>query len=126
MLTLGKGPHMLDRMRGRVSYVSSWLFQDKHRRLAQHLKDEAGHAFTDHPHQTGETYLQHLWFTIRMSGRFAYVSFVVVIHGIFPFLFVKTASQEIERVYGIMKSRIPQQRRDELDGRAKTIYGDHI
>lgn len=113
---------MWERMRSGFSAFWSWLTQDRHKQTARHLKEEAERAFTEHPHQTGETYLQHLWFTVRMAGRFAFVSLVVVIHGIFPFLFVRTASQQIEIVYGIMKKRIPKPRRDELDAH----YGENI
>lgn len=117
---------MSDRMRSGISAFWSWVTQDKHKQAVQHIKEEAERAFTEHPHETGETYFQHLWFTIRMAGRFAFVSLVVLIHGIFPFLFVRTASRQIEIVYGIMKRRIPKSRRAELDAQHDSHYGEHI
>lgn len=73
----------------------------------EHIGDEVVHAFTEHPKATGETYVQHLWFTIRMAGRMFYAGFAITTHGIFPFLFTKTGSREIEALYAIMKNRIP-------------------
>lgn len=64
-------------------------------------------AFTDHPHEIDETYVQHLIFTLFMSLRFARVSIAILIHGIFPFMFIRTASDEVEKIYEIMKSRKP-------------------
>jgi uncharacterized NAD(P)/FAD-binding protein YdhS len=98
--------------------LKSWLnrlWRDEHSARARQLAQDVEKAFTEHPEMTGETYLQHLWFTSKMAGRFAYTSFVIVVHGLFPFIFVKTASTQIEQIYRIMKSRIPQQRREEID-----------
>ncbi|MBN8544282.1 MAG: hypothetical protein J0M34_08475 [Alphaproteobacteria bacterium] len=64
-------------------------------------------AFTEHPKATGETYLEHLGFTIRMSGRMLWAGIAILLHGIFPFLFTKTGSNEITALYAIMKNRIP-------------------
>lgn len=89
--------------------------REDHKRKAAELREEVNRAFTEHPAMTGETYFQHLWFTIRMAGRFVYTTTVLLIHGIFPFLLTKAASLEIEKIYGIMKRRIPKNRRDEID-----------
>ena len=48
--------------------------------------------FTKHPESIGETYLEHLWCCIRTSASLACVVFVLLIHGLFPFLFEKTGS----------------------------------
>lgn len=82
---------------------------------AKQILSDVEKAFTEHPELTGETYLQHLWFTVKMGLRFVMVAIVLILHGIFPFIFVKTASKQIEIIYGIMKSRIPKKRREELD-----------
>jgi hypothetical protein len=73
----------------------------KIRELAQDLY----RAFTVHPAETGETYLEHLWFTISMSSRFVTVSAILLTHGILPFTFTRTASSRIEKIYTIMKDR---------------------
>jgi hypothetical protein len=91
-------------------------------RIPEHYKEKAREiaadverAFTEHPHETGETYLQHLWFTVKMSARFIYTTTVLLIHGAFPFLLKKAASTQIEQVYRIMRSRVPKARRDAID-----------
>lgn len=63
--------------------------------------------FTDHPATTDETYLQHLLFTLKMALRFFYAGFAIFVHGIFPFTFGRTASNEIIRSYRIMRTRVP-------------------
>ena len=80
--------------------------------LARRTKRRALIAFGKHPLETGETYWQHLWFTLRMSARFFYIGLAIVVHGLFPFLCVRTASNEIQKVYGIMKTRVPKMRRE--------------
>lgn len=84
-------------------------------RAAHKVRAEVGHAFTGHPHETGETYLEHLWFTLNMSLRFMLVTLIMLAHGFFPFLLTRAASRQTERIYGIMKGRIPKWRREELD-----------
>lgn len=88
-----------------------WLTREKHRQKARELRE----AFTEHPRLTGETYLEHLWFTVKMSVRFLYTTTVLLIHGVFPFLLVKAASTQIEAVYKIMRARVPKARRDAID-----------
>ena len=86
----------------------SWLFRVEHRQKASKLRLDVEKAFTEHPELTGETYLQHLWFTLKMSLRFVMVSFIMIAHGLFPFLFTRAASSEIEQVYRTMKARVPK------------------
>jgi hypothetical protein len=81
----------------------------------EHLGKDIFRAFTQHPHETGETYLQHLRFTLGMALRFALVSMIITIHGFFPFLMPTTASRYIEKLYWVMKGRIPKARRDVID-----------
>lgn len=93
----------------------AWVFQDAHKQRASELKDQVERAFTEHPQDTGETYGEHLLFTVKMTGRLIYSSTVLMIHGLFPFLCTRTASMQIEKIYGIMRSRIPQNRREEIN-----------
>jgi hypothetical protein len=67
---------------------------------------EVNRAFTTHPKSIGETYLQHLWFTTRMSLRLIATGLALLLHGLFPFLFTGTASREFDAIYNIMKNRI--------------------
>lgn len=79
------------------------------------MNKEIFRAFTAHPHAAGETYLEHLRFTFTMAARFALVAVIIIVHGIFPFLMPTTASRMIEKLYWVMKTRIPKGRREALD-----------
>lgn len=93
----------------------AWLTRAEHKQKATEMAQEVNRAFTEHPHDTGETYWQHLWFTVRMGARLLYGMLVLTIHGLFPFLLTREGSKQIEKIYRIMKSRIPQSRRDQID-----------
>jgi hypothetical protein len=94
-----------------LSYVSdkSPLGGSQIQKKTKQLIVIIGHALNDHPQQGGETYLQHLWFTLRMAGRFSYVSFAILVHGFVPFLFTTTASTHMAEIFQIMKVRARQQ-----------------
>ena len=49
--------------------------------------------FTDHPHDVGETYLEHGVFACRYGAKMTWGGIAAFIHGIFPFLFQKTGSR---------------------------------
>lgn len=93
----------------------AWVACDAHRTRARELKQELNRAFTQHPEEAGESYFEHLCFTTGMSLRFLYTTVVIMVHGLFPFLMTKTASNQIEAIYRIMKTRIPKSRRDAID-----------
>lgn len=93
----------------------AWLTRDEHKQKARTIAGDVERAFTEHPQETGETYGQHLWFTVRMAGRFLYTTTVLMIHGLFPFLLTKAASSQIEIIYKIMRARVPKARRDVID-----------
>jgi len=61
--------------------------------------------FTKHPKEVGETYLEHLWSAVRYSFTFLLLFFVAIIHSIFPFLFIKTASCVIQHMAKHMEKR---------------------
>ncbi len=92
-----------------------WLTCEERTAKARALRAEVSKAFTEHPESTGETYWEHLWFTSTMSARFLSATIVIMIHGIFPFLLTKAASNQTEAIYRIMKDRIPKSRREEID-----------
>ena len=58
--------------------------------------------FTGHPASVGETYLQHLvsaWgFSLRMIGAGS----CCFVHGLLPFLFVRTGSDTVARLHDRM------------------------
>jgi len=98
-----------------VKQCIAWVTREQHRAQARAWRNDIATAFTEHPSDTGETYLQHLWFTSTMAARFLFAMVVLLIHGLFPFLLTQAASKQIESIYGIMKTRIPKSRRDILD-----------
>lgn len=93
----------------------AWVGRAEHRAYMRNLWLNVARVFTQHPHDTGESYLQHLWFTLRMATRLFYTLLVLMIHGFFPFLLTRAASMQIEVIYRIIKTRIPQSRREAID-----------
>lgn len=83
----------------------AWATREEHRTRARAMRAKLEGRFTEHPHATGETYLEHLWFTLSLGARLLYSAVAVMVHGIFPFLCTHTASRELERIFTIMKSR---------------------
>ncbi|MGL4243017.1 MAG: DUF6356 family protein [Beijerinckiaceae bacterium] len=61
--------------------------------------------FLAHPEALNESYLQHLRHAMSYSGRLFAASFCAFAHGLFPFLFEKTASNAIRTMYGEMTAR---------------------
>ena len=54
--------------------------------------------FTQHPHEVGETYWQHLrraFFTVLLL---CLVQCALVVHALFPFLLVHTASNKLKYI----------------------------
>lgn len=54
--------------------------------------------FTEHPTTVNETYLQHFKYAFFLSLRLIFVSFVLMIHAIFPFSFKTFASKRLIRI----------------------------
>ncbi len=94
--------------------AKQWVLRDQHKRRVRVMSAKVERAFTDHPKEAGETYLEHLWFTLKMTARLGYGSLALLFHGIFPFLFTRTASAQVEKIWLIMRSRIPEERREEI------------
>jgi len=61
--------------------------------------------FTKHPSSIGETYLQHLGKALAYSLKFLSLSICCLTHGVFPFMFEHTASNEIERLNKKLQAR---------------------
>ena len=96
---------MLHLIQSLPKQARDWIAAGNIHKNTKALQVSLHEAFIEHPHETGETYLQHLLFTTKMSGRFLYIAFAIMVHGIVPFLFTRTASQQIELIYGIIKAR---------------------
>jgi hypothetical protein len=52
--------------------------------------------FTAHPASVGETYAQHFAFALRFGARMTLGGLAAMVHALFPFLFVTTASRALE------------------------------
>jgi hypothetical protein len=55
--------------------------------------------FTDHPASVGETYGQHLAMAAGFGLRMMLGGVACLVHGLLPFVFVKTGSRAIELLY---------------------------
>jgi len=67
--------------------------------------------FQDHPASVGETYFEHLRQATSFGLRMILGGLACISHGLFPFLFVKTGSQQIQTLHGRMisnRSKMPQ------------------
>ncbi len=58
--------------------------------------------FADHPHTVGETYLEHMATAGRFGSRMILAGLACLMHGIFPFLFVKTGSTTVRHLHDAM------------------------
>lgn len=58
--------------------------------------------FTEHPASVDETYGEHLAMASGFGIRMILGGFACLLHGIFPFLFVKTGSAQISTLHDKM------------------------
>lgn len=89
----------------------------------QPLLDTAHRAFTEHPAAAGETYWQHLWFTISMGARLMMAGFVIVLHGILPFTLTYTGSNMLKKCNKILSERAVKA---QMPCESAMPFGDHI
>tara|TARA_Y100000310_G_scaffold231132_1_gene233650 strand:+ start:373 stop:648 length:276 start_codon:yes stop_codon:yes gene_type:complete len=61
--------------------------------------------FTGHPDSVGESYLKHMVWAAFFSIAFLFAGVICLIHAIFPFLFVETASSIAEWIVDTGKRR---------------------
>ncbi len=55
--------------------------------------------FLAHPHSVDESYLAHARFAGGFAGQLALAAMAALIHALLPFLFEKTASRIVARLY---------------------------
>ena len=69
-------------------------------------------AFTEHPASVGESYGEHLGQALGFGTRMVLAGLACLIHGVLPFLFVRTGSRAIselnERMVLNRRVRLPQ------------------
>lgn len=61
--------------------------------------------FTKHPTEVGESYLEHGFSAMRYAFTFLLLFVIAFIHAIFPFLFVRTASNVVSEMTKHMEQR---------------------
>ena len=59
-------------------------------------------AFNEHPASVGESYWEHLGCASAFSAKMFVGSIACFLHGLFPFLFVKTGSKCINELHHTM------------------------
>jgi hypothetical protein len=68
-------------------------------------------AFTEHPASVDESYGEHLFRAVCFGTRMMWAGFACVVHGVLPFLFVRTGSRAIaelnERMVLSRRVRLP-------------------
>ena len=79
--------------------------QDYSKNNADNLRALFAKAFIEHPRAAGESYWQHLLFTLGMAGRLGLCSLALIAHGLFPFTFVHTTSNKMKAVNSILRAR---------------------
>ena len=66
----------------------------------------SGNPFTDHPHQVGETYWEHMRTAAGVGLRMAGGAMACFVHAVFPFLCVRTGSATIDRLHRQIHQRV--------------------
>jgi hypothetical protein len=55
-------------------------------------------AFTEHPASVGESYTEHLGRAACFGTRMIFAGIACLVHGVLPFLFVRTGSQAVSEL----------------------------
>lgn len=74
-------------------------------------------AFTEHPATVGETWAEHWWQATRFGLRMIAGGCACLVHGVFPFLFVKTGSKFITELHDCMVANRDRRARELRSGR---------
>jgi hypothetical protein len=69
--------------------------------------------FTAHPHDVGESYLEHGCFACRYGVKMTWGGIAAFIHGVFPFLFPKTGSRITRELNETLDASAARARRSE-------------
>jgi hypothetical protein len=59
--------------------------------------------FTKHPHEQGETYLQHMWGAWKIVYLLKTLELKCLVHSILPFLYTDAVSAKIECLQKMIK-----------------------
>lgn len=66
----------------------------------------AGNPFTQHLHEVGETYPEHLAHAGGFGLKMIAGGLACIVHAVLPFLFVNTGSAVIRQLHGGMVKRV--------------------
>ena len=61
--------------------------------------------FTNHPNKVNETYLEHMWCACKFFIKLQLLSYVALVHAVFPFLFEFTTSNGVQKLNNCLKKR---------------------
>jgi hypothetical protein len=64
-------------------------------------------AFSEHPASVGESYTEHLVHAGSFGARMVFAGLACLVHGVLPFLFVRTGSRAISELNDRMISNRP-------------------
>jgi hypothetical protein len=64
--------------------------------------DRLAGLFADHPRSVGETYFGHMGSAFSFGWRMLIAGIACLLHGLFPFLFVKTGSTTVRHLHDEM------------------------
>lgn len=59
----------------------------------------AGNPFTRHPREIGEGYFEHMGVASKVGFQLAGGAIACFVHAVFPFLFVRTGSETIDKLH---------------------------
>lgn len=62
-------------------------------------------CFTDHPASVGESYWQHMRIAFWSALRLLWAGVALIIHSVFPCVFVDTASDTVKKIHQEMAER---------------------
>ena len=66
----------------------------------------AENPFTRHPTEVGESYVQHMGTAAGFGATMLLGGLCVMVHAIFPFLFVNTGSRTMDKLHKKMTKRV--------------------
>lgn len=73
--------------------------------MADPLRTLLDKAFLEHPRQNGESYGQHILFTWKSGIQLLIAAICLLIHGLIPGLFTRTASTKVKELNALFEER---------------------
>ena len=92
-----------------------WQVPPHHKEKMLQWYRQVEKTFTEHPASAGETYWRHAWFAMKIAARLFIASALMLVHGLFPFVFGHAVSRQVTVLYKRLRRRISKIRRIEID-----------